>query len=735
MARAKDFPTQRDFGLGATRPESAERDDTPLVTEALQEARNTIGLTTGSLEVRPGLVHDSDTTANFGTSVDLGSGRVYDLTIVPDGVILYNQDGSVEASFLSTTWEDLDGRYGTTDFADDDFWVLPDPDTSAILIGSQSYPTHALIIDTSGVWSFGVFQYATSLAGATLQPYWNYVRGVTIQPSGRTGTITVTASAPVFSSEWEGLRIRYLEREILLGTNVSSTVMNATVVQELPPTRDVVVSSGSGYQVGDAVEDDGLSGQGIITAISGGTITVLSTALWNGFIEGSRLVAPNAARGMSSITSVTPAPTFLWDVQMGSRLHGYPGWGAKHKGRAFLCGYPEAPTAFAVSVAGRIDDFTMGVNDGDGFVEALGSNEGGDLLYIVSAEDLLMFTTSGLYYQQTRNGEDITPQSIKPIAFSKMGCARVMPVAIDDGAVFVDAVGAQIHAALLSGDVYRSWTTRNISEYHSHLITAPKFLGATKNGSEWPENFIYAVNDDGTAAVCQWDRDNNKFGWRPWDTDGRFLAIYQAFGKTYAVVDRSQGDFTGRFRERFETGIYMDSVASLLVSPSDQMGSTGDEYFAGVTAYADHLYDLEVTSYFEGWDMGDRRINATGQMLDADGNILEFPAFDGIAQVGLPFNVVITPWDRRAIETRWGRRDVKRVVKMYFTVQDTLSFDYDGQPYGGYLTGEDTSLPPAMRSTEVGFTIIGRKAFAKRKLTIPRPGPFRLLKIRYKVTV
>ena len=56
MARRKETISQVDFGYGATRPESVEREDTPLVLEGLKEALNTVGLTTGSLKGRPGLL-------------------------------------------------------------------------------------------------------------------------------------------------------------------------------------------------------------------------------------------------------------------------------------------------------------------------------------------------------------------------------------------------------------------------------------------------------------------------------------------------------------------------------------------------------------------------------------------------------------------------------------------------------------------------------------------------------
>lgn len=735
MARRKEEISQTDFSLGAVRKEAVERDDTSLIEQSVERAQNTISLTTGAIEARPGTAHLSGTNSMTGTGIDLGSGRVFDLHIVPNGVVLYDPDEQVVASFVANPWVSIATKFGSRNFEDIQFWVLPDPDSSSILIGAQDFPAHALTIDDAGVWSFGIFGFSTTLSGTVQQPYWNYYRGVSIQPSARSGVITLTASSPIWTAAHEGLRVRYLEREIVLGTLVSATVINATVTQELPPTYDFTVGSASGYELGEAVEHEILGGQGVITAINGSTLTVLATGLWDGFSASNKLVGPNASQTISGQVSASPAPTFLWDHQMQSQIHGYPGWGAKHKGRAYLCDFPGAPQAFAVSVAGFIDDFTMGELDGDGFVETLGANSGGDLKYIVSAEDLLFFTSRGLFYQQTRDGSSVTPRSIGPIQFSNLGCAGVTPIAVDDGAVFIDSVGSQVYAAVLAGDIYRSWTARNISRFHSHLITGPIVLGATASGSERPEQFIYLVNSDGSAAVAQWDRETNRVGWRPWTTDGSFKAIYQVFGRVHAVVERVINSVTVSFRERFVTGLVMDCVASLSISDAFPLGETGVDYFAGVTKVATHLDGHVAAVYFEGWDLEDRMINAAGAPIDENQQILDYPEFDGIAQIGLPFDIRLRPWPRRSVNTQRAIRRVKRHVKIAFTVQDTHAFTFDGQDFGGYGFGDDTDLPPALRSEEVSFVLVGRDDFEERELVVERPGLFRLLKIKYRVTV
>ena len=737
MARQKETIWQKDFSLGSVRPEAEEQDEIPLIERSCRRMTNMITLSTGQMEGRPGTVHAGSTEADRGYEVDLGEDRRYDLHIVPDGVILYDEDDQVEYTG-NLTWTAVPRKYGTYEFESISFWLLSDPDSGAIFIGSNRFPIQALVRDEDGNWSFGQLNFQTGLNGAIRQPYWRYYEGVTVQPSARTGAITLTASEPIWKAAHEGMAIRYGDREIILGTLVSTTVINATVTEELPPTWEIEVASASNYKVGDAVEHSLLGGEGIITDIDGTTITVFSTSKYDGFDANAsaKLVAPNAAQVISSVTEAsTPAATGLWDMQMQSAVHGYAGYAARHLGRTFLCDFPGAPQGFAVSVAGTTSDFFMGPDDADGFVESVGADSGGALKFIVSSEDLLFLTTRGLYYQQTRDGTAITPQTIRPVRFSRKGCNRITPVAVDDGCVFVDAVGQQVQAAVLAGDIYKSWRVQDISKYHSHLINRVDYIGATASGSETPESFIYIINRDGTAAVCQWDRENDVLAWKPWETEGDFRSMYQCFGKTYAVVDRLIAGVPRRFRERFEFDVVLDCVAAVRISEGNPEGYEGANYFGGTTAFATHLEGHTGTVWLDGWDIGDYAINAAGKPVDGSGAVIDYPDYAGIAQVGLVFAKRIVPWSRRSVRTQRGTRAVKRLVEIYVTVQNTTEFEITGVRKGGYRTGEDMTVPPPRRAEQFRETFVGKGGFDRTAIEQNRPGFLRILKLGFRVTV
>lgn len=732
MAARKDTISQRDFSLGVIRPEAEERDDTELVERSLKEAKNTISLSTGQCSVRPGSIVLSESNVEYAFEAVLGGGRTYELLIHSGGLSLRDDSDAVVFS-RAVNWTALPGVYGAPSYDDLSFWALPDADSSTIVIGSQHLPMQMVWLNGSS-WNFGQYDISSTPSGAANVPFWRHHRNARLRPSGRSGNITLTTDLGIWSSKHTGAVVRYADRQIRLGNRISATQIQGTVLEGLPPTFTLTVASSSGFLLGDAVEAKVSGGQGIVTGLAGNDITVLVTSNFTGFDINEDLIGPHAK---SKITAKTDAPqladTYLWDMQLWNAHHGYPGSAEWHGGRLLLCDFPSTPSTYASSAAQDIRDFKMGPNDGDGFVDTIMS--GGVLHHIVSAEDLLFLTSKGLYYHGSRDGSALTPSSINPRKFSSRGASAVRPVAVDDGAIFVGVNGTQIHAAILSGDVYKSWRVQEISKYAPHLIKDPVRLGATATGADRPEMFVVATLADGTAAVAQWDREENSLSWRPWDTPGKYRAIYQSSGKLHALVDREIAGQTKRFRERFEYGVYVDCMSSLSVDAGNRAGAENVPAYGVKTKAAQHLSGHSASVYFEGFDMGDRSIRPDG-WPDDDGQRLTYPdGNNGLAQIGLHFDLVVVPWSRRSVQTVRGNRDVKRLISMFLTIQSTGVYEVNGVLFGGYHVGEDLTKPPPLRSKEVKATILGAQHYKRVEITRSRPGPFTLLKIKQRVVV
>lgn len=737
MAGRKDMIWQNDFSLGAVRPEAEERDDTDLIAASLFAAENTITLTTGQVERRPGMLFLNTITTKQAFDVSLGAGLSFQLHITPSGFVLYNSDEDIVYSRSDINWLTL-GDYGApAAFENIEFWAVSAPDYSSIIIGSRFFDLRAIKRSVTGVWSFGLVNYSTGSNAAPAVPFYRPANAGNMRAVIASGTtIDLTTDFDFFTAKHIGTYIRHNNTPILITAVTDLRTATGTAKGSISRTLQITVTAGADFSVGDAVEHSTSGGSGLVTGISGNVINVFSLGSYKDFPGSGDLIGPNAKEAISGSTlSVFGALVPLWDAQMFSGVYGYPNWGALHKGRLYLCDYASAPRAFAASQAGDILNFQDGANDADAFVETISGDFGGSLKYIVAAEDLLFLTTRGLYYQPSRDGSAITPLTIGPVVFSQVGVSSIPPRSVEDGCIFVDAVGQQIFAAILSGDAYRSWKAVQLTSYHSHLVKTPRQIGATSFGSEWPEQFIYVVNTDGTAMVCQWDKDQNRISWRPWSTNGQFVSIYQAGKSIYAMVDRTFEGVTTRKREKFDRAMYVDSGSFIFVSPANPTGGNSTVTVPNMTTPASHLVGQTAQVYLEGWDFGDLPISAVGKAL-TDGQPTVYPSTKNrTLQIGLGFTVRCTPWARRSIQTRTGTRAIKRLIDLYVTVQSTGTLKIGVADYGGYDGAPDYSSPPAMISKEVRIAVSGGAAFKRIPITVDRPGPFRLLKIGYKVSV
>ncbi len=204
MARRKETIWQNDFSFGAVRPEAVERDDTSLINASVKEGLNTISLSSGQLEQRPGLVYVNNATATAAHDFEIamGGNGTFSLVIAEDSVKLYDSDGDVVHSETSVDWTAMTDGYGSPDFEDIRFWVEVDAETQTIILGSQYMPQQVLYYN--GSWVFEPMDFSATLAGAPNLPFWNHYPGVSIEPSALTGSITLTASSGIWTTAHEG---------------------------------------------------------------------------------------------------------------------------------------------------------------------------------------------------------------------------------------------------------------------------------------------------------------------------------------------------------------------------------------------------------------------------------------------------------------------------------------------------------------------------------------------------
>lgn len=718
---AKQTITQRSFTLGEVREDFLEADDLELRGKSLWKAQNVRIASTGTLKARPGTVYMRNTGASDLIEIRPSSGVFYGLLISDVSLRIIDASGQSIRYFASVPWTSAS-----------DVWV--EPFSEETIIGG-SFGLRVLRL-TGANWTLENFTFPAASGGDSAQPFWVFSEGVYLEPSARTGTITLTASENVFLPAYVGLRVRYGRREILITRYINKKKVEGVVQSQLPPTFDLVLANATGFKIGDAVVGQTTNYQGLIVNKSGNTITVVTTEFFDGPDDDEAVSAPSATSTVTSKTEIAPAASPIWDEQLISPVRGYPRAGASAGGRLTLTDFPQVPDLICMSSTRNIHDFKIGAEDDDGILRQVGDNAP-RFMHVVNSGDLLLFSDRGVYLISLRENA-LTPANFNPVLVDRRACNSVRPVPIGDGVVFVDASGQALCSAALDGNIYLKWSVRTITTYHAHLIRKPVKLCGPSLYSETPEKYLFVVNADGTLAAVSWDEalSADGVGFVPWETEGHFVSVSPIFGGYWAIVDRQIGETERRLVERFDETAMLDcqsaaGVNGPIIVNGDTLAGNG-QHIEVVTASSLALAGAEVHVYDGGFYAGT-------QEIDEDGNLESLDGLTETAVVGFNFRAVVRPWPAEHVQSPRGgvvkARVVRGSVSVMHTRNITVRANRTVKNMGNYFVGDLMTLPPEQRTRRYGFTVIGHRDHPEIEITKEQPGEFQVLAITQETTL
>jgi hypothetical protein len=701
---AKQTITQRSFLIGEPREEFLEADDLDLRLASLRKAQNvrikatrTIDQKLGSWFRRP-LFYD-----------------VLQFEIRPTSSEVYVVD--IGANAIQVTTESGGSPFGNyvTSFGDKDkIWV--ENFGSDTIIGCENGLFILKYIDPA-TWTLNPFSFAAAPGGELAQPYWSYVQGITMTPSALTGVITLTASAAFFTPAYVGQRIRYNYREVLITAFTSSTVVTGTVVSRLPPTYRLTLTSAASFQVGDAVVGQDTDFQGLIVAISGSQIDVVTLRFLDGPDVGEKISAPSATSEVTAKATITPAASTVWDEPLISPIRGYPQSAAGANGRLIMVDFPSAPDVICASSVREIADFLVGTDDDDAIVRAVGDNSP-RFLHAVNAGDLILLSDRGIYVVELQGSAPLTPSTFVPRLVDRRGSSSVKPASVDDGVIFVDASGTSLVVVRLDGNIYKKWSARTISTYHAHLIRFPVALcGPPQNGT-LPEKYLFVVNADGTLAVMSWvdSFDAENVGFVEWTTQGSYKTVSAAFGGYRAVVERDFAAGTAMVVEEFAADAYVDCAIPLDASINSA------------------FYGQELHVCGHGWYAGTGTVEDPGIFV-RPGPVFALPLD---AQAGFLYTSTAGLWPQEQVSHPKAGILAARVIRVGVSVLHTGPFaircNNITQRFGGYAFGENLSVPSVPKTRIYRCSVTGRRFHPEIKFIKEKPGLFQILAATQEVT-
>ena len=559
---------QASFLRGELDPTIISRVDVAAYGQGLKKARNVIPLNQGGVERRGGTLFRADLGGTTRLeSFIFNSTQEYIFAFQNTVLKIYSTAGVLLATFTSCPWL-------TSELYELNFTQQGD---TMIVVHENIVPQ---IITRIGSTSFTrtAFGFETSVNGEkTYQPYFKFADdSITLDidstTKGTTG-VTCTTSSAYWISGYVGMVIRYHGAELTITGYTSSTIVTATLNDDVEIELDAdpfatqqgsgvvkVTQVGHGFSTGASVTISGANdifdddGNGLATANINGTfsITVLDDDHWEFTAGASDTALESVDGGGVRVVIVGHPPTRNWDEQVFSSVNGYPKTATFHEQRLYFGGVTALPDGIQGSKITDFYNFDVGkAGDADSIQIQIASDQINEIRHLVSGKLLQIFSSTSEFYLKPQIGKPITPTDIQIIRQSTLGSQlKAMPRIFDGATIYIQNNGKTVREYFYSAGA-EEFTSNSISLLSNHLISSPQDSAKITSMPSRTEQFYFLVNDDGTMGIFTSQRAEKIAGWMLWSTDGTIESVACTTSNIYVSVKRTINSSDVYYLEQF----------------------------------------------------------------------------------------------------------------------------------------------------------------------------------------
>lgn len=543
---------------------------------------------------------------------------------------------------------------------------------------------------------------------AIYQPYYSFQKsGVTLDVSASTGNnVTLTTSQPYFSTNGshDGVTLRYHGAEIEIVSVTSTTVATGNILDKLIlhlPVNAFRSTEGSndieatfvnhGFKVGDAfvVSDAGGIG-GISAAQLNGSRTVISIIDEDRFVFNASHTATLSEDGGGTPRITSNSPTTSWEEQSYSVLRGYPSAIAFHQNRLVFAGTLSQPDSVWMSQIGKYYNFNVGKGEDNESIQLTASiGDINQILHLVSNRDLQIFTATSEMYIPASTNQPLKPTNVQILRQTPFGSSYVRPQALDGATLFIQKGGAIVREYLYT-DSEAAYTAVPVSSISSHLIKSPIEMNTMYGAMNRSESYVFVVNSDGTLAVFNSNRAEQRAGWTEFTTDGKFHSTITVDDRVFANVVYDVGGSKKIVLCEFNASYNMDC----------------SKVFAGSNGI------FNVSSTFDNGAVV-KVVNGSEYVgeFTVSGGEVDISAFDTsftVAEIGYSFDVTLTtnPID---FQTTGGpvTGSPRSMGSVVVDLNNTLSASVNGTNLVLRRVNDDLSLQPKAVTGKREFRLLG----------------------------
>lgn len=705
MSISKMVIRQRDFSVGEIDPDAIRRDDLPLFKASVRSASNMQFLATGGLERRSGrvfLYSDEGVRDDFRLLPDV----LHNITFAHQRATVRNESGTTVATLVAP-WISAN--------IDSLTWVAHD--NMVVVCGPSMRPQVIEVNKAALTWSIRDYSFYTGADGKIFAPFHRIAsRSTTLRPSATSGNITVTASAPFWNTGHIGNLFRYVQRQFQITGVTSPTVATAKVIETLKPTIrwSVTSISTADFTIGDQVStrDTGIEGEVVAIDMANSKIDVMITNRYRYTPNDDRLIGPNADVVIGATSAgnfISPGATTQWDEQFMSDYRGWPRSVTKDAQRIIFTDFEQSKSAIAWSALNDPFDLFIGDDASGAILEMIDADC--RVYHVCGGYDQFAITDIGVFYIPISADNPLKPGSVEFRRVYSGEVSNVKPIQVTEGVLFVDATRTGIYSISATGQTARPYAANEVTPFHRHLFHGLKGIAASSGTAKAPSRQIFAINDDGSLVIGQYNVEGQYVGWLPWTGQGEVRSISARLDNVILSTRYNSGGSDINVAERVDPDALFDCMI--------KVGSTSLAFLAGST----------VQVIADGFFMGDT-------LVGAGGVVTGFEAFTNV-WVGFWYDWHLIPnlQDFEGGEAFGQRMRRRKISRVKIKVRDTQEFRIGNRLLAGYEGGDDTALPMPLRTDVYQYRELGRSFDPQYEIKQSIPGKFKLLELTTEVTI
>ncbi len=250
----------------------------------------------------------------------------------------------------------------------------------------------------------------------------------------------------------------------------------------------------------------------------------------------------------------------------------YPAAVAYYQGRLVFAGTNNNPETVWMSHSGSFKNLsiTFPSLDSTRVIFTMAGSQVNSIQHMIDIGTLIMFTSSGEWAIKGNDAGIVTPTEINPLQQSYNGTGGLVPIIINDDALYVQARGTKVRS--LSRDInVAGYTGPELTIFASHLFD--NFTIEDWAYQKIPDSTIWAVRDDGVLLALTYIKEHQILAWHRHDFENGLVERTASIPSgnediPYFVIKRTINGKVVRYIEHLATRQLDDIEDSILVDAS-----------------------------------------------------------------------------------------------------------------------------------------------------------------------